>query len=124
MNTYVTLKATDLCALALCGYKWDTQPRYQACARIDGDLVTMYLTADEARDIALHFTKLADLIDAEMAAADIPPEDGAIGWRCFKSAPDRGYVCTLFAGHDGDHIAHGPDDEVCATWPQTVEVSA
>jgi hypothetical protein len=71
MNVDATITATDLCALALTGNKWDTKPRYQACAHVDGDSVTMYLTVDEARDIALHFGKLAEQIAAEIAAADM-----------------------------------------------------
>lgn len=28
------------------------------------------------------------------------------------------YLCSLPAGHDGDHFAEGHDGDLLATWPQ------
>lgn len=30
----------------------------------------------------------------------------------------RDYICTLAPGHDGDHMAHCGEDEICHVWPQ------
>jgi hypothetical protein len=41
------------------------------------------------------------------------PED------CPATAPagELVWMCTRTAGHDGDHAAHGGDDELAARWP-------
>lgn len=35
--------------------------------------------------------------------------------QCWQKGP-HGFICTLFKGHDGDHIAHGSQGEQCTTW--------
>jgi hypothetical protein len=78
MRTQTTLTAADLLNIE----RTETQPTYghiperrlqhiTAYAQRAAGELTMYLTADEARDIALHFRKLADGIDAETAALDM-----------------------------------------------------
>lgn len=67
MNTHVNLDAADLLALELTGNHQEYRRWHQVWTKghsCNGDSCVMYLTADAARDIAAHFTALADAIDA------------------------------------------------------------
>lgn len=37
---------------------------------------------------------------------------------CHRSGP-TGYLCTIEAGHDGDHVARGAGADPVAAWPRT-----
>lgn len=71
MNTHVELDALDLCMLELTGNRQELFGTHQAWTKghsRNGDSIVMYLTAEQALDIAAHFTALAAAIDATIAA--------------------------------------------------------
>jgi hypothetical protein len=51
--------------------------------------------------------------DLAPCAADDEPWCGAN-----TRTEDGPFGCTAVAGHEGSHVAHGPQDQVCHTWPQ------
>lgn len=55
-----------------------------------------------------------------VAEYSTPSFEGLVGgpYVCAASYPDelRPYLCTLKPGHEGDHHAQGPDDELIARW--------
>lgn len=57
---------------------------------------------------------------AKIEAANDQPKPEPRKWNECGVMHHGRYQCTLPADHEGDHIAHGPDDEVCATWAEPV----
>lgn len=41
--------------------------------------------------------------------------------RCLARYPGRRYTCTLAAGHEGPHTAHGWFSKVMAVWDETMQ---
>jgi hypothetical protein len=56
--------------------------------------------------------------DLAPCAADDEPWCGAN-----TRTEDGPFGCTAVAGHEGSHVAYGPQDQVCHTWPQAAKAS-
>ncbi|HMJ84248.1 MAG TPA: hypothetical protein VK504_13805 [Vicinamibacterales bacterium] len=71
MKTQIHLTSADLCAVEATGSGFGSlglQHWTAGHSDANGDSITMYLSPEQARDIAAHFAQLADAMDVRLAA--------------------------------------------------------
>ena len=98
-----------------------TQLHWDSLDALDGFVARLGELAAEAR------SKVAETPAAVESQAVPEPARRSLCKARYEVGPEDWsyFLCTLDAGHDGDHVAHGSlGDEAYATWPQTTAVGS